>query len=347
MDIAGGLPDKDTGAMTQISDASVTGTDGPTGEEAPPPQRAPESIVSRPQSNLPILLDDAGAVIHCFYHPGADAVNLCSRCKQYVCIECNYVTGTHPICRNCWEKRAEVPLAPTVQKVAPPPSKAEKKKEAKVPEPRKHTEVTPPVAEEPIVAEQPETAETVAPEPPIAQQPQAAAPGQPEAPVISEQPVQVVEIKEVGEARTEKPQVVPPIKSAKLEAESKQWQQEFMAVYKQAAPIINMIIRKDSGGMPASPLDLMEGLKLRPILELVKKLSKPKDKDLREAKSDLEHLLTSCIKIADAAADFIRGGGQALLGGPDFKRIVDGIETATALMDKFSQKLPAFSRPSE
>jgi hypothetical protein len=44
-------------------------------------------------------------VIPCFYHPDRDAVNTCSRCGQPVCSECNYVTGTQPICRNCWDKR--------------------------------------------------------------------------------------------------------------------------------------------------------------------------------------------------------------------------------------------------
>ena len=99
--------------------------------------------------------------------------------------------------------------------------------------------------------------------------------------------------------------------------------------------------------MPASPLDLMEGLKLRPMLERAKKLSKPKDKELREAKSDFEHLMSSCIKIADAAANFISSGGQALLGGPDFKRIVDGIETANGLLEKLSRRLAAFPPPQE
>ena len=42
----------------------------------------------------------------CFYHPDRDAVNTCSRCGQPVCSECNYVTGTHPICGNCWKNQA-------------------------------------------------------------------------------------------------------------------------------------------------------------------------------------------------------------------------------------------------
>lgn len=41
----------------------------------------------------------------CFYHPDRDAVNTCSKCGQPVCEECNYVTGTEPICRHCWGQR--------------------------------------------------------------------------------------------------------------------------------------------------------------------------------------------------------------------------------------------------
>ena len=41
----------------------------------------------------------------CFYHPDRDAVNTCSKCGQDICSECNYVTGTDPVCRNCWAKQ--------------------------------------------------------------------------------------------------------------------------------------------------------------------------------------------------------------------------------------------------
>ena len=242
---------------------------------------------------MPILLDDAGAVIRCFYHPGADAVNLCSRCKQYVCTECNYVTGTHPICRNCWEKRAESPI------IAVPAGKPEGPALDK-PEKQKVVEST---------------------EPP--------------------------EQKDIGPMKPEQQIIIAPVKSAKLDAEKSEWLQEFMALYEQTSPIINGIIRKSADSMPASPLDLMEGLKLRPILERVKKLSKPRDKELRETKNEFEQVLSSCIKIADAAADFVSGGGQALLGGPDFTRIVDGIETANGLMEKLSRRLASFTQSQD
>jgi hypothetical protein len=270
---------KDVRDVKDVTDVGVAGVAGVASEEAPAEEKVMEKAVSAERLKMPILLDDAGAVIRCFYHPGADAVNLCSRCKQYVCSECSYVTGTNPICRNCWEKRAESPIMPVPVKKQESPEfgKAEKQKS-------------------------------------------------------------------VESGKPEKQKTVASGKSEKPEAKKNEWLGEFMALYEQASPIINVVTRKSADGMPSSPLDLMEGLKLRPMLELAKKLSKPKEKELREAKNEFEQVLSSCIKIADAAADFVSGGGQALLGGPDFARIVDGIETANGLMEKLSRRLSSFSQ---
>jgi len=344
LDIVDGPPLKDVKYTTDVPLTGGGGAEQATSEAAAAEEKVADKPVSQSVSQhrlqMPILLDDSGAPISCFYHPGADAVNLCSRCKQYVCVECNYVTGTHPICRNCWEKRADIPVAPPVQKASPAPPKPEKQITAEAPVLE--------TKEEPRSAETEElnVPESVRQETVLAQEPEKQAPIPPVAPAIPE-PTKGEELKEAISAKPQRQKIVEPVKSAKQAAERNVWQQEFMSLYRQASPIINVIIKRDVEGMPASPLDLMEGLKLRPILDLVKKLSKPKDKDLREAKSELEHLMSSCIKIADTAADFISGGGQALLGGPDFKRIVDGIETANGLMDKLSQKIPAFSRPQE
>ena len=135
--------------------------------------KMPDGAIGYASPTMPILLDDAGAVIKCFYHPEAAAVNLCSRCGQYVCSQCNYVTGTHPICRNCWERRAEVPIsaAPAKKQEGPKPEKADKRK-----------------------------------------------------------------------------------------AEEEERLREFMQLYEQALPVINTVIKKGADGLPASPLDLMEGL---------------------------------------------------------------------------------------
>jgi len=272
----------DSGDVKGIKDVGDVSAAGIAGEEATQAEKVVKRAVSAERLKMPILLDDAGAVITCFYHPGADAVNLCSRCKQYVCNECNYVTGTNPICRNCWEKRAESPI------IAVP---AEKQKGVEPSKPKKQ--------------------------------------------------------KDVESGKGEQQKTVASGKSERPKSKKNEWLGEFMALYEQASPIINVVTRKSADSMPASPLDLMEGLKLRPMLELAKKLSKPKEKELREAKNEFEQVLSSCIKIADAAADFVSGGGQALLGGPDFARIVDGIETANVLMGKLSQRLTAFSQSQD
>ncbi len=330
LDIAGSPKPKDVGDAKDITDIGAVDTASVTNEQAAAAEKAPEEekteeikVVARPVSqerlNMPVLMDSAGVAISCFYHAGADAVNLCSRCKQYVCIECNYVTGTHPICRNCWEKRGEIRLAPPVQKATPAPHKAEKPKTAEVAEPEKQENKVPEQPEAPVLVESTKPIELVEPVGPL----------------------------EAGATEPEQQKIVTPLKSAKLEAEKSGWQQEFMALYQQASPIINVVISKGADNMPASPLDLMEGLKLRPMLERAKKLAKPKDKELRGARSEFEQVLSSCIKIADSAANFVSGGGQALLGGPDFKRIVNGIETANGLMEKLSQKVATFSRPQE
>jgi hypothetical protein len=355
LDIAGGPPAKDVRSMGDTPDTGGGGAEASAGEEAPP-EKETQRPVTYKRPSMPILLDDAGNVISCAYHPGADAVNLCSRCHQYVCAECNYITGTHPICRNCWERRTEAPLAPPSQKQArPAPSQpTEKQKVTEPAEPAKEEGPTPAEPEAPPVAEVAEPVEQIAAGP-VEQMPaepvgplkqEAVAPAEPEEPPVIAA-VRPEERSDIATAEPEEQEPAIPVKPAKQDAEISRWQQEFMAIYQQASPIINVIIRKGADGMPGSPLDLMEGLKLRPMLVLVKKLSKPKDGELREAKSELEQLLSSCIRIADAAADFVGGGGQALLGGPDFKRIVDGIEKASQLMEKLSQRLPAFSRPQE
>ena len=215
---------------------------------------------SQPASQVPILLDDAGAVIKCFYHPAVDAVNSCSRCGQYVCSACNYVTGTHPICRNCWDKRAESP--------------------------------------------------------------------------ISAVPVKKQESPKLGKPGKRKPG-------------KKERSREFTLLYEQALPVISAVVTRSADGLPASPLDLMEGLKLRPMLEYAKKLPKPQGKELQEAKKTFEQLLMACIKVAETAADFVSAGGQAIPTEANFARLADGIEKASALMGMLYQRMSSLSQPPE
>jgi len=339
LDISGGGVAADVSHTSDVSKAVDSGTVEAEGEKAPEQKKVVEKPAGHQRLQLPILLDDAGKPISCFYHPGADAVNFCSRCKQYVCAECNYITGTYPICHNCWDKRASVPIAPPAQKqTKPAPVKPQKQKAEPSVEPEKQkvveaAQVKAHEALEPAVLEMPQVIEPVE------------SVKAPTATVVV--PAEPVEQKYTEPMKTEPPIIVAPPKAIKQELEKSNWQQEFMALYEQASPIINAVTSKSPDGMPASPLDLMEGLKLRPMLERAKKLSKPKDKELREVKSDFEGVMSSCIKIANAAANFVSSGGQALLGGPDFKRIVDGIDTANGLLEKLSRRLAAFSNPQE
>jgi hypothetical protein len=239
----------ETAAETRVEVTPEVPTEIPA--EVPAEAKITEEAAGHEALAMPILLDDAGAVIKCFYHPDADAVNLCSRCRQYICSQCNYVTGTHPICRNCWDRRAEMPIAPAV------------------PEAQKSPRLS---------------------------------------------------------------------KSEKREAEEEERLREFRQLYEQALPVISTVIKRDADGSPSPPLELVEGLKLRPMLEQVKKLSKPKEKGLQEARKEFEQLLLACIKVAETAEPFTLGE-QAVPSEADLASLSIDIATANGLMQGLSQRL--------
>jgi hypothetical protein len=225
--------------------------------EVPAEAKMTEEAVRHETLTMPILLDDAGVAIKCFYHPDADAVNVCSRCRQYVCSQCNYVTGTHPICRNCWDSRAEVPITGV---------------------------------------------------------------------------------------DTGTREGVKLSKSEKIEVEEDERLREFMQLYEQASPIISTVIKREADGSPSSPVELMEGLKLRPMLEHAQKLPKPDGKELQEARKELEQLLLGCIKIAEAAAELVSSGGEAMPSDADLSRLSVDIATVNGLMQGLSQRLASLSQ---
>jgi len=116
-----------------------------------------------------------------------------------------------------------------------------------------------------------------------------------------------------------------------------------MLLYERALPVIGIVIKKGEDGLPASPLDLMEGLKLRPMLAHVQNLSEPKQKELHEAKEEFEQVLSNCIRVAEAATEFVSSGGQAMPGQADYARVVGGIEMASGLMAQLSHRLASLS----
>ena len=76
-----------------------------------------------------------------------------------------------------------------------------------------------------------------------------------------------------------------------------QWLRAFMPLYEQAAPLIQGIAKLDDSGLPADPETLVEAIEnLPPILESVRNLPKPKQKEFRNIKKDFENVLLRCIK---------------------------------------------------
>jgi hypothetical protein len=116
-------------------------------------------------------------------------------------------------------------------------------------------------------------------------------------------------------------------------------------LYEQALPFISAVVTKSPEGLPASPLDLMEGLKLGPMLKHAKKMPKPTEKELQEAKKTFEQLLDACVKVGEKAADFVSSSGQVIPTEANFTRLADGVEKASILMGQLSRKLPPPSQP--
>lgn len=85
--------------------------------------------------------------------------------------------------------------------------------------------------------------------------------------------------------------------------EQGQWLRVFMPLYEQVAPLIRDIAKLDTNNQPADLSTLLEGgQKLPPILESVKKMPKPKQKELRSIKQEFEKVLHCCIKASESGA---------------------------------------------
>lgn len=79
-----------------------------------------------------------------------------------------------------------------------------------------------------------------------------------------------------------------------------QWLQAFVQLYEQAAPLIQSIAKLDANGLPTDLETLVEATgKLPSILESVRNLPKPKQKEFRNIKKDFENVLSRCIKAGE------------------------------------------------
>jgi hypothetical protein len=81
-----------------------------------------------------------------------------------------------------------------------------------------------------------------------------------------------------------------------------QWLKSFMAIYQQATPLIGKVAQLNSDGQPADLLSLVEAYRrFRPLLQSLKKLPKPPEKELRNIKNDFEKTLSMCVKAGEMA----------------------------------------------
>jgi hypothetical protein len=129
---------------------------------------------------------------------------------------------------------------------------------------------------------------------------------------------------------------------AKTAAEERlKWFKSFLPLYEKAAPIIMYIAdpeRLRSGELPVSLDTIMaSSLTLRPVLGAMRKLRKPKDKQLAEIQKGFEIALSSCIKAAEASASFMRAQERGLDAWSLITTIVSSIVLAQEYMDSVSK----------
>jgi hypothetical protein len=81
--------------------------------------------------------------------------------------------------------------------------------------------------------------------------------------------------------------------------EIRQWVGEVMPLYRQTEALVRIIAQTDSDGLPTDIKNLSEILiYLPPILDRVKRMTKPKSSKLQHLQKDFKLMLNACIKSA-------------------------------------------------
>ena len=80
------------------------------------------------------------------------------------------------------------------------------------------------------------------------------------------------------------------------------WFESFMLIYNRACPLLDTVAKLDSEGQPANPGSLLETYpSLLALLQSLKNMPKPPEKELRKAKHDFEKTLSMCVKAGEMA----------------------------------------------
>ena len=132
-----------------------------------------------------------------------------------------------------------------------------------------------------------------------------------------------------------------------VDKEEEQWLQELMALYEQAAPLIQNSAKLNADGLPADLESLVEANeKLPSILESVKKMRKPKRKDFRNIKKDFEKVLFTCIKAGESGVklvDSMAHGDWQITQRMRFTNVVNWMQQAAISYESLSKRLTSLS----
>jgi hypothetical protein len=124
-----------------------------------------------------------------------------------------------------------------------------------------------------------------------------------------------------------------------------EWFKAFIPLYEKAAPIIMYIADPDrlgSGELPVSLDTLMaSSLTLRPVLSAVRKLRKPKDKQLADIQKGFEVALSSCIKAAEATAKYLKAQER----GMETRSLITIIISSIVLAQEYMQSVAKVFEP--
>jgi len=81
-----------------------------------------------------------------------------------------------------------------------------------------------------------------------------------------------------------------------------QWLDSFMAIYKQVSPLIDRVTKFNTEGGPADPGSLLEAYQsFSPLLQSLKEMPNPAQRELRKIKNDFEKTLSMCAKAGEMA----------------------------------------------
>ena len=127
--------------------------------------------------------------------------------------------------------------------------------------------------------------------------------------------------------------------SAKATEERLIWFKSFMPLYEKAAPLIRYITNLEklqAGELPLSFHTLLESnLTLRPILDSVRRMHKPNEKQLAIIQREFEIALSNCIKAAESASKYVRLEEHSI----DSRTLLSTIINSTVLAHEYIESV--------